>query len=92
MAALWHKRYGHLNFQGLQLLHEHNLVLGLPNVKKMQKCEECALRKRIRLPFQDGRSWKAKHKLHLVHANVCGPMQTKSNGGSEYFLLFVDDF
>ena len=28
----------------------------------------------------------------LVHADVCGPMQTFSLSGSKYFLIFIDDF
>ena len=30
--------------------------------------------------------------LQLVHADVCGPMNTPSITGNRYFLLFVDDF
>lgn len=38
------------------------------------------------------KSWRARHKLHLVFTDVCRPMQTESHGGSRYFLLFIDDF
>lgn len=27
-----------------------------------------------------------------MHADVCGPIQTESNGGGKYFLLFIDEF
>jgi len=30
--------------------------------------------------------------LELIHADLCGPMQTNSLGGSHYFLLFTDDY
>lgn len=31
-------------------------------------------------------------KLHLVHADLCGPMQVESLRGNQYFLVFVDDY
>jgi transposase InsO family protein len=30
--------------------------------------------------------------LELVHANLCGPMQTESLGDNKYFFLFIDDY
>lgn len=35
---------------------------------------------------------RASKVLELVHADVCGPMETKSIGGSRYFLVLQDDF
>ena len=29
--------------------------------------------------------------LNLVYYNVCGPMKTKTLGGSLYFVIFIDD-
>ena len=34
---------------------------------------------------------KQREIIELIHTNVCGPMQTKSLGGTRYFLIFVDD-
>ena len=31
-------------------------------------------------------------QLELVHMDLCGPMQHTPLGGSEYFMLVVDDF
>ena len=37
---LWHFRYGHLNFGGLQALQKKNMVLGLPQIAIPSKvCE-----------------------------------------------------
>ena len=92
IAWLWHKRYGHLNFGGLDLLHKQNLVVGLPMVQKIEDiCESCVYGKQHRVPFQVGKSWRANEPLMLVHADICGPIQTSSLGESRYFLLFVDD-
>jgi len=39
-----------------------------------------------------GKAWKASECLQLVHADLCGPMNTKSLGGGRYFLLITDDY
>ena len=31
-------------------------------------------------------------QLEIVHTDLCCPMQTKSLGGSHYFLTFIDDY
>lgn len=90
-SLLWHRRLGHLGFQGIQFLQQRNLVLGLPKMQKFEKCEACIHGKLARFPFPTGRSWRAKQKWQLIHADVCGPMQNESHGGKRYFLLFVDD-
>jgi hypothetical protein len=41
-STLWHLRYGHLNFNGLKLLGQKNMVLGLPPISSENKiCEGC---------------------------------------------------
>lgn len=43
---LWHKRFCHLNFQGLKLLKERGMVNGLPNIEATTEiCEECVMGK-----------------------------------------------
>jgi transposase InsO family protein len=90
---LWHKRLGHLNFQGLKLLEQKNMVYGLPKIEeKHEVCEGCALGKHHRQPFPKGVAWRAKRPLELVHTDVCGPMHTPSHLQNRYFILFIDDF
>lgn len=90
---LWHKRYGHLNFHGLKLLHEKKMVIGLPSINQVEEvCEGCIYGKHQRASFPNGKSWRAKKPLQLVHSDICGPMQTPSLSNSKYFLLFIDDF
>lgn len=91
---LWHRRLGHLNFHGLKLLCQKNMVQGLPTCieEKNEVCEGCALGKHHRKPFPKGVAWRAKEVLELVHTDVCGPMTTPSHGENKYFILFIDDF
>ena len=48
--------------------------------------------KQHRSSFKDGESWRASKVLQLIHANICGPMNTSSVTGCKYFLLIIDDF
>ncbi|KAF8784634.1 Retrovirus-related Pol polyprotein like [Argiope bruennichi] len=41
--------------------------------------------------FSKGKAKRAKEILGIVHADVCGPMNVASIGGSQYFVSFIDD-
>lgn len=91
-SKLWHLRYGHLNINGLQLLERKGMVYGLPKISELSLCEGCVYGKQNRKCFPIGKAWRASECLELIHADLCGPMSTESLGGSNYFLLFTDDF
>ncbi|GMI94224.1 hypothetical protein HRI_003091700 [Hibiscus trionum] len=91
-SKLWHLRYGHLNIKGLSLLNQRGMVLGLPKISAIDVCEGCIYGKQTRKSIPIRKAWRASKCLELVHADLCGPMQTKSLGGSLYFLLFTDDY
>ena len=90
---LWHLRFGHLNFGGLNLLHRKGMVKGLPLIEKPDSlCEGCILGKQHRESFPAGKSIRAKAPLEIVHSDVCGPMQIPSFAGNKYVLTFIDDY
>lgn len=90
---LWHQRFGHFNFYGLNLLHQKNMMRDLPSITMQDGvCEGCMLGKQRRQPFPSGKAWRAKTMLELVHTDVCGPMRTPSNEQNRYFILFIDDY
>ena len=90
---LWHLRYGHLNFGGLDLLSKKNMVRGLPSINQPdQLCEGCLLGKQFRKSFPKESNSRAQKPLELIHTDVCGPIKPTSLGKSNYFLLFIDDF
>jgi len=68
------------------------MVLGLPKISSLDLCEGCIYGKQTRKYFSVGKAWRASKCLELIHSDLCGPMQTKSLGGSRYFLLFTDDY
>ena len=63
---LWHKIFGHLNFYGLKLLSQNNMVVGLPRciADKEGVCEDCALGKHHRKSL-----WKELYREQRNHLN-----------------------
>ena len=67
---LWHLRYGHLGYAGLNLLSNKRMVEGFSNiVDSYDKCEVCILGKQHKLHFNCGNSRRARSLLKLVHTN-----------------------
>ena len=55
-------------------------------------CEGCIYGKQSKKLFPIGKAWRAYNCLELIHADLYGPMNTKSFGGSQYFLFFTNDY
>ena len=91
--VLWHRRYGHLGTQSLQKLAQDKLVdnFDLDFLKEVDFCETCVKGKHHRSQFKSNEATRAKEPLSLVHSDVCGKIGTKSLGGANYFLTFIDD-
>ena len=86
---LWHYRYGHLSISGLKTLEQKNMVIGLPQITAPSHvCEECVVSKQHRSQFPNGKSWRAKCVLELIHSNICGPINPSSNGGKKILHYF----
>lgn len=74
-AWLWHFPYRHLNFGGLKTLQHKNMVMGPPQIQSSsQICEECFVGKQHRDHFPTGKSLRGKKVLHLVHSDICEPI------------------
>lgn len=49
---IWHRRYGHLNFESMKKMQQMEIVTGLPKVMNVDAvCEGCVLGKHKRQPF-----------------------------------------
>ena len=66
--------------EGLLAFADH-----LPN------CHACQYGKQKWRPFPKS-TWRATHKLHLIHTDVSSPQRTVSLVGSQYYMVFIDDF
>ena len=93
-SNVWHRRFGHVNGKYLEKL-EKGAVIGMAyrddRRNETGNCVVCYEGKQARLPFPKT-GYRAASILETIHADVCGPMETLSIGGSRYFLLFVDDY
>lgn len=99
IAHLWHCRYGHLSYTGLQTLASKNMVKGLPNLgeiiasrKTNVVCIGCLKGKQHREIMPRKATWRAEARLELIHADICGPISPMSHGQKRYLICFIDDF
>lgn len=85
----WHEKLAHQNYRHVKK------VLNQFQIKTKDKeepfCDACAKGKIHRLPFPKSTT-RTESIGEIIHADLCGPMQVNSIGGSRYFLLLKDDF
>lgn len=90
-SQILHRRFAHLNYSDLKVMQQ--AVEGLDVVKGLNTsdiCEVCAEGKQTRLPFKN-KGHRATSVLEVVHADLCGPLDVPSIGGSRYFMVLEDD-
>ena len=73
---LCHLRYGHLHINGLKLLRQKDMVVGLPEMRQVDLREGFIYGKQTRHSFPIAKSWRATASLELMHADLCGQMKT----------------
>nr|GEX92901.1 retrovirus-related Pol polyprotein from transposon TNT 1-94 [Tanacetum cinerariifolium] len=91
---LWHQRVSHLNFDTINDLAKNDLVCGLPKFKyaKEHLCPSCEQGKSKRASHPPKPVPNSKQRLHLLHMDLCGPIQVASINGKRYVLVIVDDY
>lgn len=93
-SEVWHRRLGHINMNDMNKM-KNGAVTGVAYSDKSDisktTCAVCCEGKQSRLPFGNAGT-RSSEPLNTIHADVCGPMECTSIGGSRYFLIFVDDF
>lgn len=86
----WHRKLAHQNMEYIKEYLRNKNIEYIDNEKDFV-CEQCLSGKQHKIRFKNSES-RATQPLEIVHADVCGPMETTSFGGSRYFLLLKDDF
>ena len=87
---LWHNRLSHMSEKGLTVLAIKNLLYGMKSAS-LKKCAHYLAGKQTRVTFKTSPPSRNPGMLELVYFDVCGPMKTKTLGGSLYFVTFIDD-
>lgn len=94
-SLIWHRRLGHLSDKTL-IKMTGGAVNGIKGSFQNQPigttCRICKEGKQTRLPFVNQGQSRTSNVLEMVHADVCGPMETTSLGGARYFLIMLDDY
>ena len=89
-TELWHNRLSHMSEKGLTILAKKNLLSGMKSAS-FKKCAHYLARKQTKVAFKTSPPSRKPGMLELVYSDVCGPMKTKTLGGSLYFVTFIDD-
>ena len=83
---LWHRRLAHVGLKALGILQK--VVADAPKMTGKCDCESCIKCKLARKPFTPTTSHATK-PLHLMHSDICSPLET-AIGGGRFTLLFID--
>lgn len=84
----WHERLCHQNVAHVkQFLRNNNIEY----IDEQFVCEACIYGKHHRSSFSN-REEKSSECGQIIHADVAGPIEPASIGGSRYFVVFKDDF
>lgn len=76
--VLCHQRFGHIIYNDSLLLQKKEMVRDLPMLKQVHNdCDACTLGEMHIEEFLVRVEKKYRDILELVHADLCGPMQTK---------------
>nr|GEV19763.1 hypothetical protein [Tanacetum cinerariifolium] len=91
-AILWNQRLSHLNFDTINDVAKNDLVSGLPKFKyaKEHLCPSCEQGKSKRASHPPKPVPNSKQGLHLIHMDLCGPMQVASINGKSSSKLSRD--
>ena len=76
----WHRRLGHANFDLLNDLCKHELVIGLPKLEftKDKPCDACQKGKQSKSSFKLKNVVSTSRPLKLIQMDLCGPTRVVS--------------
>ena len=87
--ALWHSCLGHASSSQVQQLASKGLLGSVS--KKIFDCTSCQLGKQLVLSFNNSESI-SNSIFELIHSDIWEPFPVASIGGSQYFVVFIDDY
>jgi hypothetical protein len=89
-CELWHKRFGHLNYNALPGLRKMVTCVRVFYFEHDSICRGCALGKNTKKAYPHNNR-KTNGILDLIHSDLCGPMTASSINGCLYYIIFIDD-
>lgn len=88
---LWHRRLGHPCQNAMKNI-EHSSSEEESPIVSNKPCSICIQGKMKRKRFPKCSNTQAKDVLEVIHSDVVGKITPPSLGGSNYFVVFTDDF
>ena len=90
----WHRRLRDGNFELLNDLCKHELVIGLLKLKftKDKPCDACQKGKQSKSSFKLKNIVSTSKPLELIHMDLLGRTRIASLGGMHYAYVLVDDY
>ncbi|KAF2879516.1 hypothetical protein ILUMI_26658 [Ignelater luminosus] len=89
---LWHKRFGHLNFESLKKLQEQVEGINVDlNKSHAEICDTYIEGKQMQLSHGQKRQ-RATRPLERIHDDLIRPITPISHNGKKYVLSLIDDF
>jgi hypothetical protein len=89
-SKVWHDRLGHPNSQVVHRIFPHGHKLSPSKTESIPRTH-CIKGKMTHLPFQKSVS-KACKPLEIVLNDVWGLARVTSNGGTRFYVIFLDEF
>jgi transposase InsO family protein len=93
-AITLHKKLGHMSHQ--RITETLQITQGLEKYSRDnidEKCESCILAKQHRSVIpKTAATHRAIDPLTRIHSDYCGPYATRSKGGANGVILFMDDY
>jgi hypothetical protein len=89
---MWHRRFGHIGYSGLQKLLDKHLVNGLHIDLNTDKpdCIACIEAKMSQAPYGLTKE-KLSEPGELTHIDLWGKYDVESIHGNSHYLLLIDD-
>ncbi|KAH9727082.1 Integrase catalytic domain-containing protein [Citrus sinensis] len=88
-TMMWHLKLGHMSEQGLKILSERKLLMGLKSISLLF-CEHCVTSKQHRLKFSRSIA-RSTCILDLIHSDVWESPDI-SMRDAKYMVTFIDDY
>lgn len=81
-SKLWHQRIGQTSTLRIRRGLETSIT-------QIDSCPTCMNGKISKIPFK-GSFHETKSPLHVVHADICGPISQSTNSSARFFLTLVN--
>ncbi len=91
--TLWHWRLGHISEDMIQRMASSGIAEGMKvDGHGMGDCSTCHKGKQTRNPILHTIQDWSSEILERVFSDLCGPMETPSIKGYQYFITFTNDY